>query len=144
MEFEFGRIEDLKEFLSKFNVTEDKIDEFTKGNKLYFKGDDVFLIGENEEFDESEVYRDLMVVIKLRKLVPTFLLLEFIKENGDVLEESSYNRALKFTYGKGLENKGSKEGFYLIKHKSMVLGLCEVRKGRVINHFNVGEYLRES
>lgn len=140
----------LRDFLKKFDISKTKIADFFLGKKLIEKGGNYFLL--KKEFEENEVFNDSLLFIKLKQLLPSIYLLNFIKDNSKIqVEILKERRALDFTYGKNLNFEGTKitggrleEGKnYIVKYDDEILGYVKLNGSNMKNEMNIGEYLRE-
>jgi len=110
-------------------------------------------------------YEGTPLFVSLKNVVPSFFLLKYLFNYGNFLQEYSYNRALKFTYGKNLEliNEKNKiinrakqnydindDSLFIFIYnekkvdKDLILGICKIKDNKIINVFNIGEYLHEN
>lgn len=151
-------LSEFLEFLKKFDISEDKINNYIKDKKLFEVNSNIFL--SEEKFEANEVYNDTLIFIKLKNgLMPSMFLLEFIKNNSkNSLKLKSDKHKVNFTYGKSLsvdsvskkinlkltENKN----YLLLSQDDIILGIVEYnlkdRKFPLQNIFNIGEYLKEN
>lgn len=144
-------LNEFKDFLSKFDISKEAIDEYTKDKKIIEKNKNLFLM--EREFEKNEVANDSLIYIQLKYLSPSMYLLNFIKNNSkNILRVKSEKRALDFTYGKDLfqdlVTKHPKSEFelgkyFLVTFNDDILGYIEVAEKRLNNEFHIGDYLKE-
>ena len=141
---------DIVYFLKNFDLKECDISEFLANKKVCENEFGVFI--REVDFNQSEVYGDDMLFVKLSKTLPTTYFLEWISRKGNNLNIKSEKKALDFTYSKNLSKDLVKfdcdlvDGrYYVIMYDGSVLGYArfDLRKKLLINLMNVGEYLRE-
>jgi len=150
-------ISELKQFLNKFDIKDDKIEEYVKDKKLFEINENIFL--SEKEFDKNQIYGDTLLFINLKNgTFPATFLLEFIRNNSkNILKLKSDKHKVNFTYGKSLsldsvtksnnlkyfENKY----YLLLSEDDITLGFVEYnlkdKKFPLENKFNIGEYLKE-
>lgn len=149
---------EFQNYLKKFDISEDKINNYIKDKKLFEINSNLFL--SEEKFEANEVYNDTLVFISLKNgLMPSTYLLQFILENSkNSLKLKSDKHKINFTYGKSLSvdsvNKKSNlkltenKNYLLLSEDETILGIVEYnlkdRKFPLQNIFNIGEYLKEN
>ncbi len=149
---------EFQNYLKKFDISEDKINNYIKDKKLFEINSNLFL--SEEKFEANEVFGDTLVFISLKNgLMPSTYLLNFILENSkNILKLKSDKHKINFTYGKSLSvdsvNKKSNlkltenKNYLLLSEDEAILGIVEYnlkdRKFPLQNIFNIGEYLKEN
>ena len=159
-------INELRVFLEKFDIKKEIIDDYLINKKIININKNLFLIDKNSHSDKSRVYADGLIFIKLKLLLPSTFLLNFIKENSpNLINLKSKKTLLNFTYSKSLnfeQVKVSKKvlpnKFHLILFENDALGYIELdekmysnaknmsnsRYFPLKNKMNIGEYLKEN
>lgn len=147
-------LQELRDFLLKFEIVESKIDEFIGDKQIIEVEDNLYLT--SERFEKNQYSTDGLIFIQLKSFLPSKYLIEFIYKNTkNIAEIKSEKQAMNFTYSKNLsfESIGSETRFikgkyYLITYKNQVLGYVEKdkadKKHPLQNNFDIGEYLKES
>jgi hypothetical protein len=146
-------ITQLKEFLTNFNINQDKIEEFTNNKEIIELNSNIYLQPKTTKLLINEISNENLIYIKLKYELPSILLLNWIKNNTkNVLKIKSEKRALDFTYGKDLftdlvtKNPNTQlemEKFYIIEFDNEILGYVQMAEKKLNNEFHVGHYLKE-
>ena len=144
------RADELRSFLKGFDVSNSKISKFFLRRKLYEKNENVFLC--EREFEEDEIFNDSLVFIKLKRLLPSKYMLDFISKNSkNIVSVKSSKKALDFTYGKDLSLnyikcslKLDEKKFYLVVYDKEPIGYIKFVNKKLLNQMNIGDYLREN
>ncbi len=144
------KADELRSFLKGFDVSNSKISKFFLGKKLYVKNENVFLC--EREFEEDEVFNDSLIFIKLKRLLPSKYLFDFISKNSkNIVSVKSSKKALDFTYGKDLSLSHircslrlDEKKFYLVVHNEDPIGYIKFVNKKLLNQMNIGDYLREN
>ncbi|MDA3855200.1 MAG: hypothetical protein PF569_02990 [Candidatus Woesearchaeota archaeon] len=144
-------IRELREFLEKFCLPEDKIDEFTSNKSLIVKNSNIFLT--NKKLNKDEVFTNGLIFVNLQKLLPSSYLLKYIHQNTKPIKIKSEKQSLNFTYAKSLSldsvncNQRLVENqYYIVEYQETILGYAKFiqdQKHAIINIMNIGEYLKE-
>lgn len=148
------KLQEVNNFLKKFNIEEQKIREYTKDKEIVKINENIFLT--KKKLDKNQIYTDGLIFIKLKKLLPSKFLLEFIKNNSEnQVNVKGEKQALNFSYGKDLsldsiksKMKFNSNQFYLATYENEELGYFQFNKTnkqhpiKVI--MNIGEYLHEN
>lgn len=134
----------LKSFLNEFNICEKSINEFLGNKKIVEKNENIYLVPKKYKFDKNEIANKYLIFLKLKKQVPSMYLLNFIKENSKNVNIKNYKKALNYTYGKDIILTKSGSGYVLVTNENLILGIGKFDKFKLINIFNIGEYLKEN
>jgi hypothetical protein len=147
-------ITELKEFLENFNIQEEKITEYLENKEIVELQENLYLLPKDYQKLKNEISNDNLIYIKLKYMLPSIQLLQFIKNNTkNILKIKSDKRALDFTYGKDLftdlvTKNPSVEftigKFYIVTYDKQVLGYVQMAQARLNNEFHVGHYLKEN
>lgn len=150
-------LSEFQNYLKKFDISEDKINNYVKDKKLFEVNSNLFL--SEDKFENNQIYGDTLLFINLANgLFLSTYLLNFIKENSkNILRLKSDKHKVNFTYGKSLSldsvSKSSnlkltENKHYLILCDDVILGIVEYntkdKKFPLENKFNIGEYLKET
>lgn len=139
---------ELRKFLENFGIPNEKIDLFLAKNRLVIKNGNIFLAKEN--LKPNQIYADTLLFIKLKKLLPSTYLLNFIKTHTTPINVKSPKSALNYTYGKDLGFDGINTTpliigkYYIIEHERNILGYSQFTKNKILNLMNIGDYLKEN
>jgi hypothetical protein len=146
-------ITELKEFLENFNIQEEKITEYLENKEIVELQENLYLLPKDYQKLKNEISNDNLIYIKLKYILPSIQLLQFIKNNTkNVLNIKSDKRALDFTYGKDLftdlVTKSSSveftvDNFYIVVYDKKILGYVQMGQARLNNEFHLGHYLKE-
>lgn len=150
-------ISEFKGYLEKFDLKDNKIEEYIKNKKLFEINSNIFL--SEKEFEVNQIYGDTLLFINLKNgTFPSTFLLEFIRNNSkNILKLKSDKHKVNFTYGKSLSldsvSKSSNlkysenKSYLLLSEDDIILGIVEYnlkdKKIPLQNIFNIGEYLKE-
>ncbi len=149
-------INELREFLTKFKLDLNSIENYLNNKKIITINKNIFL-SENK-FENNEVYKDELLFINLNdKLLPSKFLLEFIRNNTkNIIEIKNEKQTIEFTYSKSLgfssiinkfQLKFNEDEYYLALYQNNIIGYFkynpETKKFPLINLMNIGEYLHE-
>lgn len=93
-------INDFSEFLAKFDIPEKIIKEFTSAKVLVQLRSNVYLT--DKDFEPREIHKDIIMFIRLQRLVPTSYLLNFIARHSPNTVDVNDKQAVDFTYGRDL------------------------------------------
>ena len=134
-------------FLKKFGILKQEIDRLTQNKDLFEIHNNVFLT--NESFKNLEVYKDMLLFIKLNELLPSKFLLNWISNNSQNLEVKSEKKAIEFTYSKNLNVQdlslpSTDQEYFIVKFKDDVLGYVSFDGTKFKNEMNIGKYLKEN
>ncbi len=136
-----NNIEDFKNFLKDLGVGSKDIDEFVKDKEIVINNYGLFLSGRSAE---KRFLIDELIFVNLKRIVPTIGFLKKISKIGRCYEVKNFKEALNYTYGKDVVLRSKQEeGLCLMRYKHFILGLGRIKGRRIMNVFNVGEYLRE-
>lgn len=144
--------EELIQFLSNFEINENTIADSLNNKQIHTINQNVFI--SDNKFEKNQIFGDILLFIKLKKLLPSKYLLKFIQTHTKTINIKSEKRALDFTYGKNLsfdsiikEQILINQKYYIISYKDNILGYAQIdkkQKAPIINIMNIGEYLKES
>ena len=147
-------ITELKEFLTKFEIKTENIEEFTNNKEIVELNNNTYLLEKDYNKLKNEISNDKLIYIQLKSKVPSILFLKWIKENtNNVLKIKSEKRALDFTYGKelftDLVSKSTKtkltiEKYYIVEFDNEILGYVEMAEKTLTNKFHIGDLLKEN
>ena len=147
-------ITELKEFLTNFNIEQEKVEQYTKNKEIVKLNNNIYLQPKNKELLKNEISNENLIYIKLRYELPSILLLNWIKNNSkNLLKIKSEKRALDFTYGKDLftdlVTKHPKSNFeldkyYIVEFDNEILGYVQMAEKSLNNEFHIGHYLKEN
>ncbi len=144
---------ELKEFLQKFSLSKEVIDDFFRNKEIEISNGNIFLV--SNSFQKNQVYDSMMLFISLEELVPTRDFLEFIfKHTTNIIKISSHKQIQRVLYGEDISVDAiskkvsfTPDLFYLAIHEKKVLGVIEylgVGKFPFKNVYNLGQYLKEN
>ena len=150
-------LNELKQFLEKFNINKEIIEEYLNNKKIININNNLFLINKEDEFKKNQVFSDNLIFIQLNQLLPSKYLLKFISKNSkNKIEVKSEKQALEFTYSKSLslqsiinkyQLKFKENQYYLIEYNN-ILGYFQYNPKNkthpLKNIMNIGEYLHEN
>ena len=147
-------ITELKEFLTKFEIKTENIEEFTNNKEIVELNNNTYLLEKDYNKLKNEISNDKLIYIQLKSKVPSILFLKWIKENtNNVLKIKSEKRALDFTYGKelftDLVSKSTKtkltiEKYYIVEFDNEILGYVKMAEKTLTNKFHIGDLLKEN
>ena len=143
---------DIWEFLDKFNIKKEIIDQFLDKKIIVDKNNNIFLT--KNQFKKNQVYSDTLLFISLQKLTPSRYLLEYIKDNtNNIIKISSDKQIRRILYGEDLsidavdkKQNFIKEKYYIVINNEKPLGVVEnigIGKFPFKNIYNLGDYLHE-
>jgi hypothetical protein len=141
---------DFFEFLKKFDLKKESIYKLIENKDVFENKNNIFL--SKKKLEKNCVYTDKIIFVKLKKLLVSNFLLNYIGENTkNIINIKNSKQALNFTYGKNLvlesvkiDNKIKKNSYYIIKFEDTILGYVKLQEKRLENLMNIGEYLREN
>ena len=146
-------VKELIDFLLKFDVEQEKIDDFIKDKNIIEKNKHVFLTV--DEFDKNQVFGDGLIFINLNGFLPSSYLLEFIRVNSKTIIVKNEKQSLNFSYFKSLaistieQMRLLQNRYYIVEFAGVALGYADfdkknIKKLPIRNLMNIGEYLKES